>query len=163
MLNYDIFFVIQLPRKAEHFLYAWPKNGGPGLRPALAAHLNETFRPHTPISAEHIVIGAGATSIAEILAFALLNPGDGLLLSRPIYPGYLKDFVPRAGGEVCFADTSVEESLDPDKSVAAFDKALIKARGEGTVVKAVLIANPNNPLGEYRSLSHCAHLIQYMC
>ncbi|KXJ88829.1 putative aspartate aminotransferase [Microdochium bolleyi] len=133
--------------KPEHFTFHWPANGGPGLRPALATHLNDSFHPHTSVNADHIVIGEGATSILEILAFALMSPGDGLLLSRPIYNGYSRDFTARAGARVCFANTDAEDSLHPEALVATFEKTLARYREKGVQIRAVLIANPNNPLG----------------
>ncbi|KAH7041496.1 pyridoxal phosphate-dependent transferase [Microdochium trichocladiopsis] len=140
-------YAINIPIKREHFHFDWPANGGPGLRAALATHFNDNFHPHVPVLPEHIIIGEGATSIVEILAFALMGPGDGVLMSRPAYAGYKKDFAKRANVKICWVETSAEESLDPQALIAAYEKALARSHEQGIAIKAVLITNPNNPLG----------------
>lgn len=41
--------------------------------------------PLTKVEPDHLIIGNGATEIIEVVAWALCDPGDGVLLSTPYY------------------------------------------------------------------------------
>lgn len=79
-----------------------------------------------------------SVAIVEVLRRAI-EPGDGVVITTPVYPPFF-DVVPEAGGrvvEVPLLDTGVRWELDVDAIEAAL------AAG----ARAVLIANPHNPLG----------------
>lgn len=113
----------------------------------MAQHLNEYFHPFTPVEPEQIITASALTAIHELVAHSLGDPGDGILVSRPIYGRFELDFGNTAGLNIIYADM---EGVDPfgldavPKYQAALDKAL---KERNVKVKALLIVNPNNPLG----------------
>lgn len=69
----------------------------------------------------------------------LVSPGDGVIITPPIYPPFY-DLVPEAGGTVVtvpLLDDGATYALD----LAGIDRAL------GAGARAVLLCNPHNPLG----------------
>ncbi|KAF9877168.1 ACC synthase [Colletotrichum karsti] len=136
----------RVPLPADVFSYSYSTAGGPRLRAALAAHLNLTFRPHAPLTSADVHVASGATAVQHILAFALASPGDGILVSRPVYGRFELDFGNEMGVEVVYADTTPRNCFSPDV-VGAFEEAVREAAWRGVEVRAVMIVNPSNPLG----------------
>lgn len=117
------------------------------LRNALARHMNKYFHPHTPITERQLLIANGVGPTCEMLGFSLFDPGDGLLMGRPIYQSFADDFGTRA--EVKPVWVSFPKGMDQfaPACVEMYDRALLAARAEGMTVRALLLCNPHNPLG----------------
>ena len=62
----------------------------------MARHMDKYFEPLNPIDPDDILFTSGCTSLFEMLGFTLFEPGDGLLLSTPIYQAFQRDFSMRA-------------------------------------------------------------------
>lgn len=91
------------------------------------------------ITAEDIIIGAGAS---EALLFAfqtIMDPGDEVIIPEPFYANY-NGFAVNAGINVKPIYSSIETgfALPP---ISDFEKAI------GPKTKAILVCNPNNPTG----------------
>lgn len=112
-------------------------------RSAVAAFLAKSSG--APVSADNLVAAAGASAALDMLAYSLCEPGDGIIVPAPYYSGFHVDLSSRAQARI------VPAPLDPADgftlNVAALQRALDGARGEGIRVKAVLITSPHNPLG----------------
>jgi len=50
------------------------------------------FHPFMPVRENELVFSNGVTSICEMLAFVLGEPGDGILLGSPSYQSFPADF-----------------------------------------------------------------------
>ncbi|KAF2648919.1 PLP-dependent transferase [Lophiostoma macrostomum CBS 122681] len=120
--------------------------GGSRLPAALAVHLNEFWKPHTPLIGSDIRITSSATALHEILGFSLLNPGQGILTSRPYYGRFEIDFGFKAGVKIVPVNTASEECFLPSV-VNDFESALQESNANGIGIRAILITNPHNPLG----------------
>jgi 1-aminocyclopropane-1-carboxylate synthase len=66
--------------------------GSERIRKAMAKHMNKHFNPLKPVDPEHLLFSTGCTSICNMLGHSLFEPGEGLLLSRPIYQAFQTDF-----------------------------------------------------------------------
>lgn len=91
------------------------------------------------VTADEIIIGAGAS---EAILFAMqtcLDPGDEIIIPEPFYANYI-GFAVNAGVEIIPISSSIESgfALPP---IADFEKAITPR------TKAILICNPNNPTG----------------
>lgn len=91
------------------------------------------------ITADDIIIGAGAS---EALLFAfqtIMDPGDEVIIPEPFYANY-NGFAVNAGINVKPIFSAIETgfALPP---IADFEKAI------GPKTKAILVCNPNNPTG----------------
>lgn len=79
-----------------HLTYGQGPNGDPVLRRTLADYVNQVFNPSTQIKENHICICNGAGSAVDNLSFCLGEPGDGILVGRPLYVGFFPDIEARA-------------------------------------------------------------------
>ena len=108
--------------------------------PSYRKKLVNYYKKHNiDITADEIIIGAGAS---EAILFAMqtcLDPGDEIIIPEPFYANY-NGFAINAGVVVKPIFSSIETgfALPP---IADFEKAITPK------TKAILICNPNNPTG----------------
>lgn len=113
-----------------------PMLGLPDLRRAIAAH----YLRHHGVTLDpdrSVMVTSGATEALAAALFALVEPGDEVVLFEPIYDAYLP-LVRRAGATPRFVRLS-----PPDWRL---DEAAIRA-AVSPRTKAVLFNNPLNPTG----------------
>jgi histidinol-phosphate/aromatic aminotransferase/cobyric acid decarboxylase-like protein len=127
--------------------------GGPRFPIAMASHINKYFKPFHPVKPEQIITASGLTAIHELMACSLGDPGDGILVSRPVYGRFELDFGNTANLKIVYADM---EGVDPfgAEVVPKHQAALETALKENVKVKALLIVNPHNPLGKKEALAN---------
>ena len=108
--------------------------------PSYRKKLVNYYKKHNiNITADEIIIGAGAS---EAILFAMqtcLDPGDEIIIPEPFYANY-NGFATNAGVIIKPIFSSIETgfALPP---IADFEKAITPK------TKAILICNPNNPTG----------------
>lgn len=83
-----------------------------------------------------------------MLGFSIAEPGDGILVSRPVYGRFELDYGVEAGVEMVYADNDIEEGFEPGV-VGEFESTLRAAGERGVRIRGVLIVNPHNPVGMY--------------
>jgi 1-aminocyclopropane-1-carboxylate synthase len=76
------------------FTYGEGPGGSSRLRTHLAAMVNQYFNVpiSQPVEKEHIVTTSGVYSAMEQISWAVGNPGDGILVGRPYYGGFIQGF-----------------------------------------------------------------------
>lgn len=62
----------------------------------MAGHINRHFKPYIPVQTDEVIFSSGVTSINEIVALNLTDPGEGILLGMPIYGNYSNDLTIRS-------------------------------------------------------------------
>ncbi|KAJ9144719.1 1-aminocyclopropane-1-carboxylate synthase [Pleurostoma richardsiae] len=129
------------------FTYGYSRAGGPRLPKATAVHLNEYFSPVEPLTGEEILFAGGTTAVNEVLGFSIGEPGDGILTSVPCYGRFELDFGNKAGLKMIYAETDAVSSFLPSV-VDKFETALVRSHEAGVRICALLIVNPNNPVGK---------------
>ena len=120
----------------------------------MAAHLNEYFNPFSPVKAESIITGAGLTAIHELIGYSLADPGDAILVSRPVYGRFELDFGNTSGLSIVYANMDEVDPFSPE-AVPKYQEAFDMASRNGVLVKALLIVNPHNPLGVHNFFIVC--------
>ncbi len=105
------------------------------VREKIAASLNRRFG--TSFSLHNIIMSTGAAGAINVIMYALLDPGDEVILMRPYYPGY-ESFILNWDGELVAVDPDPED-FQPD--MEDFRRKIT----EGT--KLVIVNSPNNPTG----------------
>jgi aspartate/methionine/tyrosine aminotransferase len=113
---------------------------------AVAAHINRYFKPLKSVEPEMIVKASGCSAAGNMLSFALTGPGDGVLVSRPVYGRFELDYGLQGGAEIVYADTDPDEAFSP-ASIPKYEKALREADARGVKIRALLLVNPHNPVG----------------
>ncbi len=112
-----------------------PMAGLPVLREAVAKHYS--VHQGLDFSPEEVIVTSGATEALAAAIFALVSPGDEVVMFPPIYDAYLP-LVQRAGGVARFV------RLEPPEWKITAD-ALAAAGSRKT--KLVILNNPLNPTG----------------
>lgn len=131
-------------KAAEAVLDGWNQYpsmmGLPELRQAAAAHFRRwqglDLDPDT-----EVMVTSGATEALAAALFALIEPGDEVVLFQPLYDAYLP-LVERAGGIARLVRLEPPHwTITEDKLKAAFSER----------TKLVLLNNPQNPTGVVHS------------
>jgi aspartate aminotransferase len=108
--------------------------------PSYRKKLAEYYKKHDiHISADDIIIGAGASE-ALLFAFqSIMDPGDEVIIPEPFYANY-NGFAVNSGIVVTPIFSSIDTgfALPP---IADFEKSITPR------TKAILVCNPNNPTG----------------
>lgn len=79
-----------------HLTYGDGPSGSTALRRAVASFVNEVFTPAVEVKDSHVCICNGAGSAVDDFAFCVGEPGDGILVGRPLYVGFFPDIEARA-------------------------------------------------------------------
>ncbi|KAJ8480253.1 hypothetical protein OPV22_023980 [Ensete ventricosum] len=114
-------------------------------RRAVALFMEQIRGGRTQFDPEHIVLTAGATAANELLSFILADPGDGLLIPTPYYPGFDRDLRWRTG--VNIIPVHCNSSNGFQITLRALEDACTGAESMKVRVKGFLLTNPSNPLG----------------
>nr|ABV48733.1 aminotransferase [Penicillium lilacinoechinulatum] len=131
----------------SHLSYADGLGGDGELLQAAAGFFNRYFHTHTPVEAQHIVAGAGCSSLLEGLLYDVCEPGDGVLIETPYWGGFETTFVLRAKIQPVHVQIPsdlhmVDVSLA--SYISAYETALQNAKCK---IKAIIFCNPHNPRG----------------
>jgi histidinol-phosphate aminotransferase len=110
--------------------------------------LADAMADYTGFSPAHMVIGAGADEILDVMAKTFLNPGDRVVIPAPTYSVYR--IVSR------IMDAAVE--MVPPTADLSFDVDAMVAAGQGA--KAIFLCNPNNPTGTALPIAEVARLVR---
>ncbi|KAK8031972.1 ACC synthase [Apiospora arundinis] len=127
--------------------------GPPDLLHALARLFNEHFNPVSPVLPNHIVATTGASLCLDALMFSICEPGDIVLVMAPYFNGLDLHLALRSGCKlVPISATMSIEGANADcqslwKSVNTNLNEAYEGCADPSKVKALVITNPNNPLG----------------
>jgi aspartate aminotransferase len=112
-----------------------PSAGAPSLRKAVAENTEKTYGRKA--AAENVIICAGAKQTLYNLLFALVDPGDEVIVPAPYWVSY-PEMIRMVGGVPVTVPTS------PQTHVPRAEDLLGAVTGR---TKAVILNSPNNPSG----------------
>ncbi|KAL9604023.1 MAG: hypothetical protein Q9219_000785 [cf. Caloplaca sp. 3 TL-2023] len=140
-------FFSKIDVQPRHLTYGDGPFGTRALRAALSDFFNDYLHPFNKVQPQQLLVAAGVTSVLDLISFAVANPGDGILIGRPLYGSFLKDLSTRSEGKLVPVSS---EGRDPmgEKMVEQYEKELLKQEKAGTKIAAVILASPHNPLGK---------------
>ncbi|KAL4977467.1 hypothetical protein BDW66DRAFT_158831 [Aspergillus desertorum] len=79
---------------------------------AISSHLINYFKPLIPIAFEVVVKVSGCSATGNMLSSALTEPGNAVLVSRPVYGRFELDYGVQGGMEDVYVDADVYETFD---------------------------------------------------
>ncbi|KAF2841823.1 PLP-dependent transferase [Patellaria atrata CBS 101060] len=120
--------------------------GSPRLRNGMARYFNKWFNPISHVNPNNIIFASGLVSIFEMLGFALGDPGDGVMLTRPCYTAFPGDFGIKAALTPVFVSFPFTDQFSP-VAIVHYEEALSRAKVAGIRVRFLVLCNPHNPLG----------------
>lgn len=128
----------------------YPPNAGyPALRSQTAAHINGRFG--SDYKPEEVVITVGSTQALAAAVFAILNPGDEVIVPVPAF-GLYKPQIEMAGGEYVPMDVTADGFQITQSNLAAH----LTPR-----TRAILYTSPSNPTGAVLSAESLAVLKKF--
>lgn len=113
--------------------------GSPSFREALAPFLSRLWR--ADVDPGDLVVLSGTGVALETLAFALCEPGDGIVVPAPYFSGMDGALAGRSRARI------IPAPLDPATGFALTAEAVERAIVQNSHVRAVALLSPNNPLG----------------
>ncbi len=111
------------------YTHIYPDPEASKLRPLLADYVG--------VSADHILVGAGADELIELILQLFIEPGDVIINTPPTFSMYAFD-APLAFARVVNVERRADFSLDVDAIAAAVQE---------TGAKLLFVCSPNNPDG----------------
>ncbi|MDI1465899.1 aminotransferase class I/II-fold pyridoxal phosphate-dependent enzyme [Catellatospora sp. KI3] len=130
------------PVEAADTRYA-PLHGTARLRENVARFLAATRG--VPVDPEDLVIVSGATGALDVIATALCDPGEAIVVPVPYYGALDTDLTGRSGAVLVPVAPGPGDGLTPGPAAVA--EAVRRARDRGVTVRALAITSPHNPLG----------------
>jgi aspartate/methionine/tyrosine aminotransferase len=108
----------------------------------------ETFSPAVKVDKDHLYVTAGCTTLLDQIFWTLCDTGDGVLIGRPCYGGFVPDMSVRSG---CTPIPVSLKGLDPfsKEAVVRYEEELLEAKKRGVRVRVLVLCTPHNPLGQY--------------
>ncbi|GKT71804.1 1-aminocyclopropane-1-carboxylate synthase-like protein 1 [Colletotrichum tofieldiae] len=145
---------------AEHLQYN-DTQGSSKLLQSVASFMNWYFRCRKPLGQDNILIANGVTTLLNSLAFNIADEGSAILMPTPSYGMFSHDVVTRNSLYLvpvpcddiveerfrCRQGSDGESSRWQCELVRRLEKALGDNQSIGRRTAAVLLANPENPLG----------------
>jgi histidinol-phosphate/aromatic aminotransferase/cobyric acid decarboxylase-like protein len=115
--------------EARGLTYGDGPSGSKTLLQSLAGFFNKHWHPNQAILPRQITATNGVTAAIEHSIWALLNPGEGMLLGRAYYRAFLSDISLRTGAKVVLVALG---SIDPlsTESVSISSPRLQRKRSE---------------------------------
>ncbi|XP_030056674.1 1-aminocyclopropane-1-carboxylate synthase-like protein 1 isoform X4 [Microcaecilia unicolor] len=139
--------------------------GHPFLREEVARFLTYYCKAPTPLKADNVVILNGCGSLFSALAAVLCDPDDAILIATPFYGGITQSvfLYSNVKLEYIHLDSKVTGSSKRpfQLTVEKMERTLQNAKSEGRNVKALLLINPHNPLGDVYSLSEMKEFLEF--
>ncbi|MFC3417559.1 aminotransferase class I/II-fold pyridoxal phosphate-dependent enzyme [Algoriphagus hitonicola] len=137
--------------------------GAPSFREATASFLSK-FLTKSPMPAETLAFSGGATSVIEMTAFLLGNPGDTAVIPAPAYPVYSGDLGALPG--LKRYDLQTHQELAELKSGVSINTDLLqKAKDEieanGSIFRMLILTSPDNPTGMIYSYTQLERLADW--
>ncbi|XP_054018120.1 1-aminocyclopropane-1-carboxylate synthase-like protein 1 [Dryobates pubescens] len=135
------------------------------LREEVARFLTYYCKAPTPLKAENVIVLNGCGSLFSALATVLCDPGEAVLIATPFYSGITQSVFLYGNVKLVYAylDSKVTgSSTRPFQlTVDKLEAALQDAQAEGVCVRALILLNPQNPLGDIYSLSELRDYLEF--
>ncbi|WVQ76353.1 hypothetical protein IAR50_006018 [Cryptococcus sp. DSM 104548] len=120
--------------------------GSRRINKALSGFLNDYFHPAEEIKPDQLITGVGCSAILDQLFYTLLDEGDAILIAAPYYTGFDRDLISRGKVKLIPVHLPSDKTFTP-QGLDLFEAKYEELKREGTRVRAVIVCNPQNPMG----------------
>ncbi|XP_048828736.1 1-aminocyclopropane-1-carboxylate synthase-like protein 1 [Brienomyrus brachyistius] len=135
------------------------------LRDEVAQFLTHYCKSPRPLKADNVVVMNGCGSLFSAIAAVICDPNDAILIATPFYGMITEDVKLYSGVKLVHAHLDCEPGGSDHRpfqlSVEKLEETLGKALSEGVNVRAVILMNPHNPLGEIYSAQEMTDLLEF--
>ncbi|KAJ8344427.1 hypothetical protein SKAU_G00317560 [Synaphobranchus kaupii] len=135
------------------------------LREEVASFLTEFCNSPSPLKADNVVMMNGCGSLFSSIAAVICDPGDAILVPTPFYAVIREDVGLYSGVRLVHTHLDCQTDGSDDRpfqlTVDKLEKAMEQADTEGVRVRAVILVNPHNPLGEIYSTQEMTAFLEF--
>ncbi|CAH2325746.1 1-aminocyclopropane-1-carboxylate synthase 1 [Pelobates cultripes] len=135
------------------------------LREEVARFLTYYCKAPAPLSSENVVVLNGCGSLFSSLAAVLCDNGDSILIATPFYGGITQSIFLYSGVKLVYVHLESKVSGPRTRpfqlTVQKLETTLQAAKDQGTNVKALILINPHNPLGDVYSASEMMEFLEF--
>ncbi|TRY87234.1 hypothetical protein DNTS_031748 [Danionella cerebrum] len=135
------------------------------LREEVAKFLSEHCHSPKPLKADNVVVLNGCGSLFSALAAVLCDPEDAILIPSPFYGVITEDVDLYSSVKLhhvpLHSQLSGSDVRPFQLTVEKLEDSLKQAKKEGLNVKALILLNPHNPLGEVYSSEEMTSFLQF--
>ena len=110
------------------------------------------------VDPKHVVIGNGLVSVLEAISIAILDTGDHVLVTTPIFPGLVTALTSRTQANFIPLETTADQQFQ--LSPAILQEKLEFELKQDRPVKAVLLCSPGNPIGQVFTASEIQQFVK---
>lgn len=118
-------------------------------REAIASYYSDFLMNHT-VDPETLALSVGATSVIEMTAFLLAEPGDTAVIPAPSYPVYTGDIgvFPSVKRYDLHTHSDIGELRDGiPLQISQLEKAKKEIEASGSKFRMLILTSPDNPTG----------------
>ncbi|KAF7729672.1 hypothetical protein EC973_004045 [Apophysomyces ossiformis] len=133
--------------------------GSVRLRKAFGEFYSKHMNTAEKVTEDHVIVAAGTGAALFHLTMVVADPGDVVLVPAPYYGNF--DVHLRTSTGVDFVMTQPFSASDFKIDFEKMEAAVKEAESNGKHVAAVLLANPNNPLGRCHPEEDLKKLLQF--
>ncbi|KAM9301568.1 1-aminocyclopropane-1-carboxylate synthase-like protein 1 [Gastrophryne carolinensis] len=135
------------------------------LREEVARFLTYYCKAPAPLSPDNVVILNGCGSLFSALAAIICDPGDSILIATPFYGGITQGIYLYSGIKLVYVHLDSKVTFPGGRpfqlTVQKLQATLHAAIEEGRSVKALILINPQNPLGDIYSASEMLEFLEF--
>ncbi|TWU74044.1 hypothetical protein ED733_002568 [Metarhizium rileyi] len=142
----------------NHLSYAGGLGGTKELLQAISGFVNHFFSPKSLVLPEHIVTGAGCSSVIDTLLNDICDEGDGIMVTAPMWGSFQVSAVLRNGVKLIPVHVPFQDNQSADAVIQSYRTA---AEGFGSRVRGILFCSPHNPYGHIFPEHIIDALLQY--
>lgn len=114
-----------------------------------AAEIKEVIAKKNGFDSSNVLIGAGSSALIDMLGVTFLEEGDEVVLCMPTFAAFV-DMAYVNGAMPKVVPVNENQEFDLDAMLAAIDEK----------TKMVVIVNPNNPTGTYKSVEEIEDFVK---
>uniref|UniRef100_A0A8C5QQ20 Aminotransferase class I/classII large domain-containing protein n=1 Tax=Leptobrachium leishanense TaxID=445787 RepID=A0A8C5QQ20_9ANUR len=135
------------------------------LREEVAHFLTYYCKAPAPLNPENVVTLNGCGSLFSALAAVLCDSSDSILIATPFYGGITQSIFLYSGIKLVYVHLESKVSGSGSRpfqlTVQKLETTLQAAREQGSSVKALILINPHNPLGDVYSASEMLEFLEF--
>ncbi|KAJ8416997.1 hypothetical protein AAFF_G00282240 [Aldrovandia affinis] len=135
------------------------------LRDEVASFLTQYCNSPSPLKGENVLVMNGCGSFFSTIAAVICDPGDAILIPTPFYGVIKEDVGLYSGVRLVHTHLDCQSSGNDVRpfqlTVGKLETAMEQAKAEGVSVRALILVNPHNPLGEIYSAQEMTAFLEF--
>jgi len=146
---------LERPRRFEQDMILYPRcwSGRKELKLAVKNYLEKYVTTGYELKLDNLTVANGCSAFIQILGICICDFGDAMIIPGPFYPGFIQDL-----GRADVVLKALKRNQDNSIDTREFDHLV---RNSERPVKALILVNPENPLGICYTIKELLKLVDW--